>query len=1018
MLLVFIVLPVISPVLAQVSPVQLRDIPAVDRKSENQPYKPYNSLFDVSGTELSGERSTLRVESSDWANARYATDLTYVFNGGFNVLQGNPGRHDASWYWDKIADAGGNRKLFMLRICNVGSDGRPIETTCAFSPWPYGKDYYPDDYTGINVTNVSEDQIATVINQLKTLIQQQLTKKIYHYVLDYKSLEAEKTTDEKYRLKDFPKIEESYSFSVVYKPSAFQYSNDTAGAIGKTLAPGQRYQADLWYCASKDGGLGNLAGNDDALEDVTAAVDNIRVFGFCDSEHLAYIRAAGLQFTIPQNQAEIDAGNAGATGANLESNSGHKTDVMPNCHIINGWGPGSGSFVGCIAFLFYYGVFWPISWFAGIMGNLFDFFLGYTLDDASYRAEFVVTGWKLVRDISNIFFIVILVWVGLATALGIPKVSMKKVVPQLIVNALIINFSLFGTRVLVDISNVAARLFYNTISVCEGKCRDDNADGQIDNPKKGSTQYKPLSEKIVSAFDPQRIFTPELLTNKGFTESKLEEGTQDGDKEDPLNKNSYATIFVIISIIAAFIMFAIAMMFWKTAFFFLGRTIGLYVSMIFAPFAVLTMGEMPLIGGIKQLSWKDWWSNFVQYVLLAPVFVFFLYIVYSFINTDFLKIVAGRDTDGLFGGSFMPVIISISVPLLIVYTMIKQGVKIAETFSGQIGAMVQKAAIGGSLAATVAGVASGGIAAVGRGTIGRIGASMANSQTLRKLSGSDNWFARQIGNTGVRLGEKGASATFDARNTSLLKTMDITGKENAAITKMTRTATENTKGGVFGSQDRKEKAGYKRMQTYQLTGDLADAQNKKVSQWEDAHIKTAMDNWKQQNPYLVGTKAEAQAKKSFIATQIMLGEKPPKSADEINLERNIAYAKRQKNGNILTRIGGKIATATGLGGTTAGVIGVLNKTMVPGAIGGAVGAVTGELATDRVAEQRVGKNVGRLESISKQIAEVNALIAPLQTAIAATGGGPGERERLKQLESRLKGLESQLESLNKKFSQE
>ena len=295
-----------------------------------------------------------------------------------------------------------------------------------------------------------------------------------------------------------------------------QLSSSSEG--DKYLVPGESYQADVWYCSKDAENFDGTSINTARHPDIPNT-NRIKDFGdICGDYHRAYFRVgyedegSVFSFIFPKNMTEVQNGEGTTTtAATLSDNSREeKEDVMPNCHILNGWGPGQGSFVGCIAYVVYYGIYWPASWFAGVMGNIFDFFLGFSLSDASYRLDFAVTGWKLIRDISNIFFIIILIYTGFAAVFDIGSVSMKKVVPALIINAFIINFSLFATRVVIDISNVFGRILYNTMNVTKITATGERVAAN----NSGPGGYKPLSEKIVSSLSPQKIFTPALLGPK------------------------------------------------------------------------------------------------------------------------------------------------------------------------------------------------------------------------------------------------------------------------------------------------------------------------------------------------------------------------------------------------------------------------------------------------------------------------------------------------------------------------
>ncbi|MFT5036609.1 MAG: hypothetical protein ACI9VM_000171, partial [Candidatus Azotimanducaceae bacterium] len=72
--------------------------------------------------------------------------------------------------------------------------------------------------------------------------------------------------------------------------------------------------------------------------------------------------------------------------------------------------------------------------------------------------------WIFVRDFFNILFIFGLIWIGLRTILFSEDSSTKKMLGYLIIAALMINFSLFITKAVVDVTNVASLQLFNAIS--------------------------------------------------------------------------------------------------------------------------------------------------------------------------------------------------------------------------------------------------------------------------------------------------------------------------------------------------------------------------------------------------------------------------------------------------------------------------------------------------------------------------------------------------------------------------
>jgi hypothetical protein len=607
--------------------------------------------------------------------------------------------------------------------------------------------------------------------------------------------------------------------------------------------------ADFWYCGGQqseapnhDGRYASKIAHPDRIEYFTtdgkytykddSGTDTLVTDNTLYPERMCGGTAAykiGQEVKYTPTKASVQASQDTAIDPNTQSSKNLSgNDNLPGCAIVFG----DGSPAGCAAQVIYYIIYWPIQWVAGIIGRTFDFFLGYSISDESYRASVIVTGWKLIRDISNIFFIIILVWTGLSTVFGFNKVSIKSVVPQLIINALLINFSLFGTRVVIDIANITARVFYNTMSVCDGACRYEN--GKIVNFNTETTGgYKPLSTKIIASFNPQKIFKPDILSsNTGASQqgsASLQKGIND------VNSSDYAGYFIVITLIAALIMFFIAKMFFSVMFMFVGRVIGLYMVMIFAPFAVVTRGGMPLIGNIDNLGWKDWLKDLTNYSMLAPVFVFFLYIIYAFINSPFIESLnLGADA------GFMGTVLGIAIPMVLIYMLIQQGVTIAKKYAGKAGEMAQGFATKslGFVGGAALGVATGGL-----GLAARRGTSLLNK-------GVGTWAAANkesnlIANGTNKFLKWGQKSSMDMRNTKLnsginagLGALGI--KTNDRISGAIGLGQKDYAGGNIKAQKDKEKKFSEKDKAKNDMSHLTDKQAEEV--WKKKSEKSAKQN--------------------------------------------------------------------------------------------------------------------------------------------------------------------------------
>jgi hypothetical protein len=72
---------------------------------------------------------------------------------------------------------------------------------------------------------------------------------------------------------------------------------------------------------------------------------------------------------------------------------------------------------------------------------------------------FVEAGWNFVANITNMLIIVALVFIAISSILGIGNINVKKLLPKLLISALLVNFSLLLVGGFADIAQIA----YNTI---------------------------------------------------------------------------------------------------------------------------------------------------------------------------------------------------------------------------------------------------------------------------------------------------------------------------------------------------------------------------------------------------------------------------------------------------------------------------------------------------------------------------------------------------------------------------
>ena len=424
-------------------------------------------------------------------------------------------------------------------------------------------------------------------------------------------------------------------------------------------------------------------------------------------------------------------GNATNAAQTSTSNSDNN-DFLPPCEGISDWD-------GCAARLFYYAVFIPTSYLFGFAGIFFDYTFGYSISDQSYRGtDFVVKGWGIVRDFCNVFFIFILIYAAFSMILGLHSPNGKKILMNVIIVGLLINFSFFFTEVIIDAGNILARVFYNSnaVAITLGQSGTGTstgaAHGGINLYNDAGPGNLPLSAGIVGMVNPQEIIinaNKVTITDNAANGGAGQSANAGTDKKDGgLGTGGFFLVTlmaVIVNLVGFFVFLSIGLIF-------VARVIGLWFAVIFAPFAFLSI-TIPSLEKIKQFGWKSWLSETTSMAFLAPIFMFFLYLILLFLGKAFKDVVDPSSTGVRF-------VLGVIVPFAFIMIMLWKAKGLAKDMSGGMGQMIT-----GAITAA-AGLALGGaaltVAAIGRGTAGSFmkGAATGDTAADRLRSGNSRNF--------------------------------------------------------------------------------------------------------------------------------------------------------------------------------------------------------------------------------------------------------------------------------------
>lgn len=201
--------------------------------------------------------------------------------------------------------------------------------------------------------------------------------------------------------------------------------------------------------------------------------------------------------------------------------------------------------------------------------------------------EIVIQGWKVISSICNMLYILILLFIGVGTLLRIEKYNYKKTLIRLIVAALLTNFSLLFSGIILDLFHI---LMFN---------------GAFKDPLTEVDQA--ITKLLWGPFSNVWEFYGKIFAAKDMMTVVAVLGGMIAQ-----------AIFVALAAIA---ILAIAM-------FLVIRTIALWILLVLSPVAYIGM-VLPDTQGIAQ----KWWGSFLKYAMAGPILFFFLWFSSNMIIT-------------------------------------------------------------------------------------------------------------------------------------------------------------------------------------------------------------------------------------------------------------------------------------------------------------------------------------------------------------------------------------------------
>lgn len=243
-------------------------------------------------------------------------------------------------------------------------------------------------------------------------------------------------------------------------------------------------------------------------------------------------------------------------------------------------------------------IFGSVLWLAG---QFFDMAIEFSITSIRvwFSSEAISTVWRIFRDLANLCFVFILLYIAIGTVFELQSLGdPKKLIVNVIIIALLVNFSGFFTRIVIDTSNIIAYEFYSQLKTGGGQGAD------------GSISWRLIEKLKIKQFYVKNPDNPQ------------------SEKRQMSFMNIIIQTFgnVILILATAFVLLAASVLF-------LIRTLYLLFLYVLSPLAFVSR----LAPSAKFNYFDKWLDTLIKQAFFAPAFLIPLYVVFLMLDKGSLS---------------------------------------------------------------------------------------------------------------------------------------------------------------------------------------------------------------------------------------------------------------------------------------------------------------------------------------------------------------------------------------------
>jgi hypothetical protein len=485
------------------------------------------------------------------------------------------------------------------------------------------------------------------------------------------------------------------------------------------------------------------------------------------------------------------------------------------------------------------------SWILTVAGLLFNWALAQTVTQfGSFVNGNVITGintaWSAFRDISNIVIIGMFTFIAIATILGNTEYGYKKMLSRVLIVAILINFSLLFTKIIIDASNFTATQFANAAGNVANGAIAQTASEQ----SSGSTSNTANSNTSVN----QGVSQTPGIAGAFMKYSGVSSFGDTAKAVYNLGKNPQGSAWLglLYGVVTAILFLVAAIVLFYGTFLLISRALLMIFLMITASIAFAS--HLLPSDWQSNYGWSMWWQTLLKNAIFAPLLMMFLWVTLT-IGSQFNSTAAGAGGAASLGQLISSPTSTLNINALfgyiIVIGLLFISFRISSSFATSIGGFDFAAQFATGTGALLSRF---GAAPLGRQIFGRAGlrssddksAQLANVRArMSNLKADTPEFmaaakeaaklARQKGRADSR-----AHGSYNIMDTGVAKNLTKSLGLSGVLSGQTPKGLE---GGIAGAIDRRVKEAAKTADTLAVSKDQQDAVRKEAISLEQDKIK-------------------------------------------------------------------------------------------------------------------------------------------------------------------------------------